>query len=113
MNSKSCVIIGAGLSGLAAAHVLTKENWEVTILEAESFTGGRVYSFQFPQAPELVCELGGEWIGKDHHNVIKLCDEFGLKRIPHQFDYFFFEKGKRGRQYRAGQWPFPPRATRD
>ena len=113
MNSKSCVIIGAGLSGLAAAHVLTKENWEVTILEAESFVGGRVYSFQFPQAPELVCELGGEWIGKDHHNVIKLCDEFGLKRIPHQFDYFFFEKGKKGRQYRAGQWPFPPRATRD
>ena len=113
MNSKSCVIIGAGLSGLAAAHILTKENWEVTILEAESFIGGRVYSFQFPQAPELVCELGGEWIGKDHHNVIKLCDEFGLKRIPHQFDYFFFEKGKKGRQYRAGQWPFPPRATRD
>ena len=66
-----------------------------------------MYSFQFPQAPELVCELGGEWIGKDHHNVIKLCDEFGLKRIPHQFDYFFFEKGKKGRQYRAGQWPFP------
>jgi monoamine oxidase len=64
MNSKSCVVIGAGLSGLAAAHALTKENWEVAVLEAQPFTNGRVYSFEFEQAPGLVCELGGEWIGQ-------------------------------------------------
>jgi monoamine oxidase len=110
MNPKSCIVIGAGLAGLSAAHLLTKKNWEVTVLEAQSFTGGRVYSFQFPQAPELVCELGGEWIGRDHKNMIQLCREFGLARIPHQFDFFFFEKGKPSEQYRVGDWPFAPKA---
>jgi monoamine oxidase len=112
MNPKSCIVIGSGLSGLSAAHLLTKENWEVTVLEAENFTGGRVYSFQFPQAPELVCELGGEWIGTDHKNMIGLCKELGLERMPHRFDFFFFEDGKRGKQYRAGDWPFPASAKR-
>ncbi len=86
-------MIGAGLSGLAAAHLLTKHKWEVTVLEAQPFTGGRVYSFQFPQAPELVCELGGEWIGKDHHNVIKLCDEFDLKTNSSPVRLFLFREG--------------------
>ena len=113
MNPKSCIVIGAGLSGLSAAHVLTKKNWEVTVLEAQPFTGGRVYSFQFPQASELVCELGGEWIGRDHGNMIQLCKEFGLTRIPHRFDFFFFERGKPSRQYLAGDWPFAPKALKE
>jgi monoamine oxidase len=110
MNPKSCIIIGAGLSGLAAAHLLTKENWEVTVLEAQPFTNGRVYSFSFKQAPGLVCELGGEWIGKDHAAMIALCKELGLKTIPHRFDFFFFEKGRPSKLYKAGSSPFSTRA---
>jgi len=111
MNSKSCIVIGAGLSGLAAAHALTKENWEVTVLEAQPFTNGRVYSFEFEQAPGLVCELGGEWIGKDHSSMIGLCNELKLKTIPHRFDFFFFERGRRSRKtYKAGTSPFSPPA---
>jgi monoamine oxidase len=109
----SCIVIGAGLSGLAAAHALTKEGWEVTVLEANAFTGGRVYSFRFPEAPDLVCELGGEWVGDDHESMIALCQEFGLELIPHRFDFFFFEKGKRGRQYDAGEWPFESKSEED
>ena len=110
-NPRSCIVIGAGLSGLSAAHALTKGNtpkkfWDVTVLEAEKFTGGRVYSYSFPQEPGLVCELGGEWIGDDHHAIIKLCEDFKLQTIPHRFDFFFFEEGRRGRQYRAGDSPF-------
>jgi len=112
MNPKSCIVIGAGLSGLSAAHLLTKNRWEVTILEAEKWTGGRVYSFHFNKAKKLVCELGGEWIGKDHDTVIDLCEELNLKRIPHRFDFFFFEKGKRSKEYAAGAWPFSRRAKR-
>ena len=112
MNPKSCVVIGAGLSGLSAAHLLTKNNWEVTVLEAEKWIGGRVYSFRFKKAENLVCELGGEWIGTDHDAMIDLCEELNLKRIPHRFDFFFFAKGKRSKQYRAGAWPFSRRAKR-
>ena len=113
MNPKSCVVIGAGLSGLAAAHVLTKKNWDVTVLEAQPFIGGRVFSFSFTEAPELVCELGGEWIGADHERMIELCKEFNLKRMPHRFDYFFFEKGKASKQYEAGTWPFSEDAKKE
>jgi monoamine oxidase len=92
MNPKSCIVIGAGLSGLSAAYLMTKEGWAVTVLEARDFIGGRVYSFCFEdEAPELVCELGGEWIGKDHHAMIGLCKELDLKLVPHRFDFFFFE----------------------
>ena len=51
------------LAGLSAAYALAKRKWEVTVVEAREWTGGRVYSFRFPQAAELVCELGGEWVG--------------------------------------------------
>jgi monoamine oxidase len=117
MNPRSFIVIGAGLSGLSAAHVLTKENstkepWDVTVLEAQPWTGGRVYSFSFYEAPGLVCELGGEWIGTDHKSIITLCNTFGLKRMPHRFDFFFFENGRRGKQYRAGDWPFPNSARK-
>jgi monoamine oxidase len=105
-------VIGAGLSGLSAAHLLTKEGWEVTILEAQPFTNGRVYSFRFLQAPGLVCELGGEWIGKDHEEMIALCKELKLKTIPHQFDFFFFEKGHKKKTYKVGQSPFSRRARK-
>jgi monoamine oxidase len=110
-NPRSCIVIGAGLSGLSAAHALTKGNtpkklWDVTVLEAQSFTGGRVYSYSFPEEPDLVCELGGEWIGDDHDAIIKLCKDFKLQTIPHRFDFFFFEKSNRSKQYRAGDSPF-------
>lgn len=39
---KSCIIIGAGLSGLTAAHELLKNNWEVTILDKGRGVGGRM-----------------------------------------------------------------------
>jgi monoamine oxidase len=115
INPRSFIIIGAGLSGLSAAHLLSQKNepkepWDVTVLEAEKWTGGRVYSYSFPETPGLVCELGGEWIGDDHHSIIDLCKTFHLETIPHRFDFFFFEKGRRSTQYRAGDWPFPKSA---
>jgi monoamine oxidase len=61
--SKHCIVIGAGLAGLAAAYKLTKKNWKVTVLEARNRVGGRVFTFKFHEAPGLYCELGGEWVG--------------------------------------------------
>lgn len=39
---KSCIIVGAGLSGLTAAHELIKNNWEVIILDKGRGVGGRM-----------------------------------------------------------------------
>ena len=41
LSSTSVVVIGAGLSGLAAARELRKANVKVTILEASDRVGGR------------------------------------------------------------------------
>ena len=38
----SCIIIGAGLSGLVAAHELVKNNWEVLVLDKGRGVGGRL-----------------------------------------------------------------------
>src|SRR5512132_3728816 len=74
----SCIIIGAGLSGLAAAHALKQASWEVTILEARERVGGRVLSFSFKDSPGLVCEQGGEWVGDSHDRMKALCHDFGI-----------------------------------
>ena len=60
-----CIVIGAGVSGLQAAHALVqKENIDakkVLVLEAHDYIGGRVR-----QAPEFIkginVELGGEFL---------------------------------------------------
>src|SRR2546425_12936967 len=54
----SCVVIGAGLSGLAAAYALKQAHWTVTVLEARKHLGGPVLSFSFKANPELDWELG-------------------------------------------------------
>ncbi len=44
MTDKTVTIIGAGMAGLSAAYELHKAGWHVTVLEARSRIGGRVYS---------------------------------------------------------------------
>lgn len=103
----SCVIVGAGLSGLAAARALQESGWKVTILEARERTGGRVLSFSFRQNPELVCELGGEWVGDSHERMKALCHDFGISLKDHRFEAGLMRDGV---VKRPGQWDFSPQA---
>lgn len=84
-SSSSCVVIGAGLSGLAAAYALKQAGWDVTVVEARDRIGGRVLSYSFPQSPNLVCELGGEWVGASHERIQALCREFKIELQDHRF----------------------------
>jgi monoamine oxidase len=106
MREKSCVIIGAGLSGLAAGYELKEKGWKITILEARDRIGGRVFTYRFPENPDLYCELGGEWVGREHDRVRSLCKKFGLPLIPHRFDFSFAERGRIVETLKAGRWPF-------
>ena len=49
------VIAGGGVAGLAAAHRLLQRGFDVTILEANAFLGGKLGAFQ---GPELLAEGG-------------------------------------------------------
>ena len=47
------------MAGITAAHELTKNGISVTVIEAGSYIGGRIKSFQFH---ESTYELGANWI---------------------------------------------------
>jgi monoamine oxidase len=103
----SCIVLGAGLAGLAAAHRLTEKGWNVTVVEAHpDRLGGRVYSYKFKEDPSLVCELGGEWIGRDHEEMLRLCKHFGLHKMHHRYTYSFWDSG-RVDTVKPGGWPLP------
>ena len=114
MEKRTCIVIGAGLSGLAAAHALGKLRWSVTVLEARDRIGGRVLTHRFDHegARHLYCELGGEWIGRGHRRMKTLCEEFNLEPLlPHAFDFSFLEGGKISPRFKAGAWPFSQQAA--
>ena len=88
------LILGAGISGLAAAHELMRKKYSVKIVEARDRVGGRVWSA--PLGEGLVGEYGAEWIGSTHTQMRKFAKEFGLTLMPHTFnDYEFMLKGER------------------
>jgi renalase len=41
-NHRSCIIVGAGISGLLAASTLQREGWDVTVLDKSRGVGGRM-----------------------------------------------------------------------
>lgn len=106
-RKKSCVIVGAGFSGLAAAFKLKNAGWNVTILEARDRIGGRVFSYSFPQNKSLTCELGAEWVGESHERVKALCADFNITLQKHQFEDYLLQNGKVSR---PGAWGFSAQA---
>jgi len=61
MQDPTVIIIGAGVSGLAAACELARAGLRVCILEARERIGGRVFTIQDP-ALDTPIELGAEFI---------------------------------------------------
>jgi monoamine oxidase len=105
-RAKRCVVIGAGLAGLAAAYKLKNAGWQVTVLEARDRIGGRVFSHK-DHPTGLVCELGAEWVGESHERIKALCKDFNIPLQKHQFEDFLLRDG---RVYRPGEWSFSPQA---
>ncbi len=108
-----CIVIGGGLAGLAAGYRLSQRGWHVGVFEANRRLGGRVFSHRFAKARNLVCELGGEWIGDDHCAMRRLAGVFGLELQPHQYSFFFWNVKNPSRTFDPGQWCFSAKAEKE
>jgi monoamine oxidase len=74
------VVIGGGLSGLAAAYELSRVGYEVTVAEARNRVGGRVLSFS-DLVPGRNVEGGGELIGSNHPTWLAYAKQFKLEML--------------------------------
>lgn len=75
-NQADAIIVGGGLSGMAAAYTLASNGLRVTVLEAKDRVGGRTHSD--PDVPGGPLDLGGMLIGTTHHRSRALGEALGL-----------------------------------
>lgn len=73
-----CVVVGAGLAGLAAATTLAQGGRDVVVLEARDRVGGRVETIVEQDA---ALEMGGQWISPSHEQVLGLVEQYGLELL--------------------------------
>ncbi|KAL4490983.1 hypothetical protein ABPG72_008719 [Tetrahymena utriculariae] len=72
---KDVIVVGAGISGLSAAHALVQRGFSVAILEAQSTFGGRISkNYQFADFP---IEIGAEEIHLKESAYFQLAESVG------------------------------------
>ena len=72
------VVIGAGVAGLACAQALCEAGLRVTILEARSRVGGRIWTV-YPSLTNAPVELGAEFIHGLPREVWQIVERAGLQ----------------------------------
>lgn len=70
-----CVVVGAGLSGLAAATRLRDAGVDVVVVEARDRVGGRAHTMTLSDG--LTVDVGGQWRGIAHHRMARLGEQYG------------------------------------
>ncbi|TZG27361.1 flavin monoamine oxidase family protein [Sphingomonas montanisoli] len=106
------LVLGAGNAGLAAAYELTQAGYQVTVVEARSFAGGRAQTarkgFRLTElgGTEQVCDYDeglylnhGPWrIPYHHHSTLHYTKKFGVQlelfNNDNDASFIYFEKGK-------------------
>jgi zeta-carotene desaturase len=106
MSSKTVIVIGGGLAGLAAGVALAESGWQVKLFEQRPYLGGRATSYVLPS---------GEHVDNCQHVTLGCCtnlDDFyrrvGSANKVKFFDRLFFldPQGRSGAM-QAGIFPAP------
>jgi len=76
-TDKSIIVVGAGISGLAAAEKLSTLGFEVTVLEAQEKVGGRLRS---NRSLGIAFDEGASWIhGINKNPITELAQKAGMQ----------------------------------
>ena len=103
------VVIGAGLSGLAAALHLEAHGARVQVVEAQERVGGRVHSMRRLGHRQ---EAGGAYIGAGYRRVIAAAERQGIELADVTPMLAFFREQELvlgGELIRQSEWPDHPR----
>nr|CAD7259331.1 unnamed protein product [Timema shepardi] len=84
------VVVGAGISGLTAAYLMTQKDpsLRVIVLEAKERIGGRTLTVPIKTAGDQTdqFDLGGQWVSSSQTQIIKLLTELQLVTYPQYND---------------------------
>ncbi len=107
---KDAVVIGGGLAGLATAVALGSQGFQVELLEAKPFLGGRATSYPLPlgDGQEEVIDNCQHILLKCCVNLLDFYRRMGVAEgIEFHREFFFMEPGGRTSSLRRGIFPAP------
>ena len=84
-ESPRVAVVGAGIAGLHCAYRLQQSGVQVTVFEASSRVGGRMFTARDEAYGGQVFELGGELIDSNHTTLIGLANELDIT-LDDRFD---------------------------
>lgn len=79
-TGRRVIVIGSGLSGLAAARELQRNGVDVVVVEARDRVGGRLWTST--KWKDMPLDMGATWIhGQTENPLTQLADEIGTPRV--------------------------------
>jgi predicted NAD/FAD-binding protein len=100
MNPLKIAVIGAGVSGVVAAHYLAKKH-SVVLFEAEDRLGGHTNTIDIPERPEFGADAGlpvdtGFIVYNDrtYPNFIRFLTELGIKGAPTEMSFSYYDQAR-------------------
>ncbi|ORM31779.1 FAD-dependent oxidoreductase [Williamsia sp. 1135] len=103
------VVVGGGLSGLAAAKTIAEAGRSVLVLEARERAGGRVHNISTPKLG-VTLDAGAEFIGPTQTHIAALAKEYGVASLPtyNEGDSVYWNSGRRSTMPSALGLPIDP-----